>query len=121
MSDTSSPLTVILPGKLIDGVTESPREGMAVGFSGGRILWVGKRGEVESSHSDIPRDVLEFPDATLLPGLFDLHTHTNMPGDARTGEEVDRDDTDDVRLLRSARNVGEHLATGVTTLCDCGS
>ena len=121
MSESSSPLTVILPGKLIDGVTESPREGMAVGFSGGRILWVGKRGEVESSQSDIPRNVMEFPSATLLPGLFDLHTHTNMPGDARTGEEVDRDDTDDVRLLRSARNVGEHLATGVTTLCDCGS
>ena len=121
MSDSSSPLTVILPGKLIDGVAESPLEGMAVGFGEGRILWVGKRGEVENSSSDAPRQVLEFPEATLLPGLFDIHTHTNMPGDGRTGEEVDRDDTDDVRLLRSARNVGDHLATGVTTLCDCGS
>ena len=121
MSESSSKLTVVLPGKLIDGVTDSPRDGMAVGFSGGRVLWVGKRVELESSQGDTPRDVLEFPDATLLPGLFDLHTHTNMPGDARTGEEVDRDDTDDVRLLRSARNIGQHLATGVTTLCDCGS
>ena len=114
-------MTVILPGRLIDGVATSPQEGMAVGFSEGRILWVGQRGEVESSQSDVPREVLEFPDATLMPGLFDLHTHTNMPGDGRTGEEVDSDDSDDVRLLRSARNVGDHLATGVTTLCDCGS
>jgi len=51
---------------------------MAVGFSAGRILWAGKRNGIEASSSDIPRDVLEFPDATLLPGLFDLHTHTNL-------------------------------------------
>ncbi len=121
MTGSHSKLTVILPGKLIDGVAESPQEGMAVGFSEGRILWVGRRGHVESSQSDAPREMLEFPDATLLPGLFDLHTHTNMPGDGRTGEEVDRDDSDDVRLLRSARNVANALATGVTSLCDCGS
>ena len=40
---------------------------------------------------------------------------------ARTGEEVHRDDSDDVRLLRSASNVSDALNTGVTTLCDCGS
>ncbi len=121
MPETNSPLTVILPGKLIDGISASSEEGKAVGVSDGRILWVGKRGEVENSRSDIPRETLEFPGATLLPGLFDLHTHTNMPGDGRTGEEVDRDDSDDLRLLRSARNVADHLSTGVTTLCDCGS
>ena len=121
MTGQQSELTVILPDRLIDGVSGSSQEGMAVGFSGGRILWVGKRGDVENSQSDEPREILEFPDATLLPGLFDLHTHTNMPGDGRTGEEVERDDTDDVRLLRAARNVGDALATGVTSLCDCGS
>ena len=120
-SDSSSPLTVIIPGKLIDGVGGAPREGMAVGVSDGRILWTGRRGDVEGSQSDAPRELLEFPEATLLPGLFDLHTHTNMPGDGRTGEEVDIDDSDDLRLLRAARNVGEALATGVTSLCDCGS
>ena len=121
MTDSSSPLTVILPGKLIDGVQNTPQEGMAVAFSDGGISWIGRRGELDNVQADVPREILEFPDSTLLPGLFDLHTHTNMPGDGRTGEEVDRDDTDDVRLLRSARNVAEALSTGVTTLCDCGS
>ncbi len=121
MSGSNSQLTVILPGKLIDGVRDTPQDGMAVGFSGGRILWIGKRGEIENSQGDTPREILEFPNATLLPGLFDLHTHTNMPGDGRTGEEADRDDTDGVRLLRSASNISDALATGVTTLCDCGS
>lgn len=121
MTDSGSQLTIILPGKLIDGVHDKPLEGMAVGFGRGSVQWVGRRGDLESAQSDAPGEVLEFPDGTLLPGLFDLHTHTNMPGDGRTGEEVDRDDTDDVRLLRSARNVAQALSTGVTTLCDCGS
>ena len=128
MTDHASKLTVILPGKLIDGVQDSPQEGMAVAFSDVGIQWIGRRGELdnavfssEPAEEDAPREILEFPDSTLLPGLFDLHTHTNMPGDGRTGEEVDRDDSDDIRLLRSARNVGDALSTGVTTLCDCGS
>ncbi len=126
MTDSPNPAnckntTVILPGKLIDGVQDAPREGMAVAFGDGGISWVGRRGELDFSPGGRPREILEFPDATLLPGLFDCHTHTNMPGDGRTGEEVDRDDSDDVRLLRSARNVADALSTGVTTLCDCGS
>ena len=122
MTESPEALTVILPGKLVDGVQGVPQEGMAVAFDSRGILWVGRRGELEGPQGDsTPRRVLEFPGGSLLPGLFDLHTHTNMPGDGRTGEEVDRDDSDDVRLLRSARNVADALSTGVTSLCDCGS
>ena len=121
MSDSGSKLTVILPGKLIDGVHDAAQEGMAVAFNDKGIHWVARRGDVENFSNDTPLETLEFPGSTLLPGLFDCHTHTNMPGDGRTGEEVDRDDTNDVRLLRSARNVMDALSTGVTTVCDCGS
>ena len=121
MTDPSGKLTVILPGKLIDGVSSASQEGMAVSFSESGIQWIGRRGDVENLGPDASREILNFPHSTLLPGLFDLHTHTNMPGDGRTGEEVDRDDLDDVRLLRSASNVSDALSTGVTTLCDCGS
>ena len=121
MTDTGGKLTVILPGKLFDGVRDSAQEGMAVAFNERGIQWIGRRGEVEDEGPDTPREILDFPDSALLPGLFDCHTHTNMPGDGRTGEEVDRDDSDDVRLLRSASNVNDALSTGVTSLCDCGS
>ena len=121
MTNSNGKLTVILPGKFIDGVQDTPQQGMAVAFDDSGIRWVGRRGDVENAGSDAPRETLDFPGATLLPGLFDMHTHTNMPGDGRSGEDVARDDSDDVRLLRSARNVADALATGVTTLCDCGS
>lgn len=55
-----------------------------------------------------------------MPGLIDCHTHTNMPGNGRTGDEVSHD-SDDVRLLRSAYNVRRALESGVTTVCDCGA
>ena len=121
MTESKGKLTVILPGKLIDGVQDVSRVGMAIAFDQSGIKWTGRRGDVENTEPDTPREILDFPDSTLLPGLFDLHTHTNMPGDGRTGEDVHRDDSDDVRLLRSASNVSDALNTGVTTLCDCGS
>lgn len=121
MTDPYGKLTVILPGRLIDGVQGASREGMAVAFDQSEIQWIVRRADVENIEPERPREILDFPDSTLLPGLFDLHTHTNMPGDGRTGEEVHRDDSDDVRLLRSASNVSDAVNTGVTTLCDCGS
>ena len=112
---------------MIDGRGGEPEEGKAVALRGSRILWVGPQERLGSQEGPPgPVDaasggqVLDFPQATMLPGMIDCHTHTNMPGDGRTGEEVDRE-TDDVRLLRSAKNVHRALVSGVTTLCDCGS
>jgi len=115
-------LRIILPGKLIDGVAGKAQEGMAVATQGSAIKWVGPANEAESLNSDgAQREISNFPGATLLAGLFDIHTHTNMPGDGRTGEQVNLDDSDEVRLLRSARNATAAVASGVTTMCDCGS
>jgi len=99
-------------------------EEAAVVIRGSSVSWVGLPGSPEAppelAEAAANGQVLDFPDTTLLPGLIDCHTHTNMPGDGRTGEDIDRD-TDDQRLLRSAQNVRLALVSGVTTLCDCGS
>jgi len=99
-------------------------EGAAVVIRGGIVSWVGHLGSPdkppELAEAATNGHLLDFPNATLLPGLIDCHTHTNMPGDGRKGEDLDRD-TDDQRLLRSAQNAHLALASGVTTLCDCGS
>ena len=120
MPQTNATLTIILPEHLIDGVGDAPRQGMAVAVNGSAISWVGPKGELDNLAPGAGREVLEFPGATLLPGLFDCHTHTNMPGTGRTGEEVNGE-SDDVRLLRSAKNAAAAVASGVTSMCDCGS
>ena len=115
-------LRIILPGKLIDGVSDKTQEGMAVAIRGSVIEWVGPASQADSLNSvGAQTETLDFSGGTLLAGLFDIHTHTNMPGDGRTGEQVNDDDTDEVRLLRSAQNTALAVASGVTTMCDCGS
>ncbi|MEC9287369.1 MAG: hypothetical protein VX632_03195, partial [Chloroflexota bacterium] len=85
-------LKVILPGKLIDGIAGQTQEGMAVAIQGSSIKWVGPTSEAASlSTNGADREILEFTQGTLLAGMFDIHTHTNMPGDGRTGEQVNKD------------------------------
>lgn len=124
VNPSTSLVQVIKPGRLIDGTGGAPVEGAAVVIKEGIVSWVGHPGSPdeppELAEAVANGHLLEFPDTTLLPGLIDCHVHTNMPGDGRTGEDVDRD-TDDRRLLRSARNAHLALVSGVTTLCDCGS
>ena len=122
----STSITVIKPGQLIDGLGGPPISGAAVVLQENLIHWIGSSEEIETNQeiknlvdSAGQYGVLDLPQCTLLPGLIDCHSHTNMPGDGRTGEEVNAD-TDDVRLLRAARNTTLALHSGVTTLCDCG-
>ena len=112
-------LTLIRPGRLFDGTGGPAAEGLAVLVRGTAIAAVGPQSELRFPEG-AEGDVLDLPHATLIPGLIDCHTHTNMPGDGRRGEEVHLGDDDQVRLLRSAHNVRTALQTGVTTVCDCG-
>ncbi len=115
MADAQATLT-IHAGRMLDGTGAPAARDQAVRVEGSRIASVGGAGEAGAP--DEQR--LSFPDATLLPGLIDCHTHTNMSGDGRRGEDVHAGDDDAIRLLRSARNVERALETGVTTVCDCG-
>ncbi len=92
---------------------------MAVRIEGSRITAVGPAADLAPPGGSAGAQ-LDFPTGTLLPGLIDCHTHTNMPGNGRRGEDVHREDDDYIRLLRSAHNVEHALETGVTTVCDCG-
>jgi imidazolonepropionase-like amidohydrolase len=108
---------VLQVGKLIDGLGNPVKANMAVVVDKGSITQVGHQARITPPTG---ARVLDCPGATLLPGLIDCHTHTNMPGNGRTGEQV-IDDGDDLRLLRSARNAATALRTGVTTICDNGA
>ena len=120
---TSSPNTrfAIHPGSLIDGLGGPPKQRHALVVSGNSIQWSGPVEQLESPNGPMggqwPLEILHYPQTTLLPGLIDCHTHTNMPADGRTGEEVIADG-DDLRLLRSSHNARIALESGVTTMGD---
>ncbi len=110
----------IRAGRLIDGRGGLPLTDGAVLIEGQRIVAAGRATEVLAS-PDASVQELSFPDGTILPGLIDVHAHLTFGTGGRTYEQVMREDSDDLMLVRAVRNCQLHLAAGVTTVRDCGA
>jgi imidazolonepropionase-like amidohydrolase len=63
--------------------------------------------------------LLDFPGATLMPGLIDGHTHLAFGGDGTPMADIAHEDTVAVQF-RTLHNAQVTLASGVTTARDCG-
>ncbi|MXY74278.1 MAG: amidohydrolase family protein [Acidimicrobiia bacterium] len=112
--------TVIRAKVLLDGTGAPPVPNAVVVVEGSRILAAGPEEAVAAPRGPDVRE-LDYPDAYLLPGLIDAHTHLMFGAGEATYEEVIERDTDEIMLLRAARNAHIHLNVGVTTLRDCGA
>ncbi len=111
---------VITAKALIDGTGAKPLEKAVVVTQGHTITAVGRQGQTpvpEGSH--VRR--LDFPDGYLLPGLIDSHTHLMFGVPGSSYEQVISEDSDEVMLLRAAKNALTHLQAGVTTLRENGA
>ncbi len=78
--------------------------------------------EVREGHpgSQLPGLIFDRPGATLLPGLIDSHVHLSFSGGA--DPLADMSGATDVSIgMRSAHNAQIALASGITTVADCGS
>jgi imidazolonepropionase-like amidohydrolase len=64
--------------------------------------------------------ILDYRDATILPGLVDAHMHLASPGDGTSGEDLGAED-DATLLLRSLTNARVVLSTGITALRENGN
>lgn len=107
--------SVIRPGRVVDGVSDDALVGVEVVIEGERIVQVRPTG----SGPEDDGVVIDQPDATLMPGLFDLHMHIfnkNQPTDRPKPPE-----TILALGLRGFANASDLLDTGVTTTRDVGS
>ncbi|HEX9841542.1 MAG TPA: amidohydrolase family protein [bacterium] len=113
--------TLITAGRLFDGLGDTVLEQAYVAIEGGRIAAVGRQGELAAGSRERFARTLELgPDATLLPGLINMHTHMAFSA----GPDVMGDHLRESRetlLIRSVENLKMALATGVTTVRDCGT
>ncbi len=112
--------TVIRAKALFDGTGTPPVPNAIVILEGSRIVAAGPESAIETPRGPQVR-ALDFPDGYLLPGLIDAHTHLMFGSGDATYEEVIERDSDQLMLLRAARNAHIHLNAGVTTLRDCGA
>jgi imidazolonepropionase-like amidohydrolase len=111
------PLTAVLCGRLIDGVSDSVQEGgVLVLIQGERIVRIGRGLEVPAGAR-----TLDLGDSTCLPGFIDCHTHlTDRP-------ESGADEADNLRwsaadvAFRSIENARRTIQAGFTTVRDVGT
>lgn len=106
-------MVLISAARLIDGRGGVPLEPGRVLIDGARIVAVGRDLE-PPDHAER----LDFPSATILPGLIDCHVHLADAGVADPQESA-RDD-DAMRVLRLSQHAARTLRAGVTTVRDVG-
>ena len=104
---------------LVDGKGGPPVENGAVLLDGNSIVAVGPQHTVVAPEG-ASVELHEFVDATILPGLVDVHTHLNYPGDGTHTNDV-MAEAEDMLLMQSIANARQYLRMGVTTIRDNGS
>jgi imidazolonepropionase-like amidohydrolase len=102
---------VIRAGRVLDVRTGALRANQAIVIVGDKITQIAPAAEVTASGDDI---TIDLPDATLLPGLIDMHTHLtfdlNSLGYSGLGISTARE------ALHGARNARRTLEAGFTTV-----
>jgi imidazolonepropionase-like amidohydrolase len=108
--------TVLRPGRLLDVRTGQMRTNQAIVIEGDKITQVVSASEVKAAAGDT---TIDLPDATVLPGLIDAHTHLTFElsslGYAGLGISTARE------ALRGARNAKVTLEAGFTTVRNLGA
>ena len=114
----SEPVIALVGGMLIDGYDAPPVHHAAVIIQGNRILAAAPRDQIE-----IPANahVIDTRGKTMMPGLIDLHAHTEIIGHGEYEEYWRFVDTPE-RLAEMRRiAVKQLLRAGVTSAADLGS
>lgn len=112
---------LIKTARLYDGVSPAVQNDAFVALRGTRISALGRQAELGVSGAENYARVIDLgEDATLLPGLINMHTHMSFSGAGTVFHDAIHD-SDPLRVIRISQNLNAALATGVTTIRDCGT
>lgn len=122
MASTSSRddwFTLLTASRLLDGQGNPAIEDGAVLIHNGQIELVGSRAEVRAPDgSEV--EVVDYGDASIVPGMVDAHTHLVSPGDG-TPSDVVGQEADDILLMQAIKNSRTILHSGVTSIRENGA
>lgn len=108
--------TVIRPGRLLDVRTGELRTNQAIVVEGEKIVQVGPASVVKAAAGDT---TIELPEATLLPGLIDMHTHLTFELSSLSYQGLGISTAREA--LHGARNARRTLEAGFTTVRNLGA
>lgn len=113
------PRPVLLkPARVFDGVTPKPHEGWVVLVRGRHIVRAGPAAEVRTDEAR----TIELPNATLLPGLIEAHSHLFLhPYNEASWEDQVLKEALALRVCRATNHARKTLLAGFTTLRDLGT
>jgi imidazolonepropionase-like amidohydrolase len=109
------PITLVTSDRLIVRAEEPPLTRGWLGLQGDRVIGVGSG----APPAFLGVEALDLGDATLLPGLIDCHVHVGLPGDGSSLESPSSEPDADL-VDAAVSHAQDALASGVTTLRDCG-
>jgi imidazolonepropionase-like amidohydrolase len=116
----SGQVTAIRAGRVVDPEAGTAAENQVIIVEGGKIKAVGAGLKVPAGAT-----VVDLSRATVMPGLFDAHTHlcmsVDMRRDAGSYYYTTLNDPDSFRSLQGAANARAMLAAGFTTVRDIGN
>ena len=113
---TPDPLVLRAP-RLLDGTGTPAVTDAALVVEGGRIAYAGPAAGLPEGAGRLPS--LEFPGATLLPGLVDAHVHLVASGDPDLAAGLPK--TEAERTLAAVVNARRNLDRGITLVRDLGA
>ena len=113
---TPDPLMLRAP-RLLDGTGTPAVTDAALLVEGGHIAYAGPAAGLPEGAGRLPS--LEFPGATLLPGLVDAHVHLVASGDPDLAAGLPK--TEAERTLAAVVNARRNLDRGVTLVRDLGA
>jgi imidazolonepropionase-like amidohydrolase len=105
-------------GRLLDGVSATPKLDQAILVVDGRIRDVGPRAALENEATGAK--VVDLGTMTVLPGLIDAHTHVFLQGDA-TAADYDEQllkESIPYRAIRATVSARTALMNGFTAIRD---
>jgi len=133
-AETSSGLTLVTAGRLLDPKTGNILSPAGVLIENGKIKEVGSPSQLRA-HAPPGTKAIDLGSASLLPGLIDSHTHLLLDVTLPTEEESSRRYNSDFasglllaiagmspgeRVLRGAQLAREDLESGFTTVRNLG-
>jgi imidazolonepropionase-like amidohydrolase len=113
---TPDPLVLRAP-RLLDGTGAPPVEAAALLLSGGRVAFAGPAAGLAEGAAGAA--TLDFPGATLLPGLVDAHVHLVASGHPDLAAGLPGSEAE--RTIASVVNARRQLESGVTLVRDLGA
>lgn len=118
-TSTENGYTLLTSARVLDGQGNPGIEDAAVLIYEDRIELVGSRSEVRAPDGAEVK-IVDYGDASILPGMVDAHTHLVSPGDG-TPSDVVGQESDDILLMQAIKNARTILHSGVTSIRENGA